>query len=285
MKNLKLANFVGLTVAAATMCLPALAQLNNPQGLAFDRAGHLLIANSGANNVLRVNATTGQIVQRITSGVSGPSHLAFDSLGNLYVTNKTANTVTEYDAAGTLTRTISGSFIQGPTGVAVDAYGDVYIANNSANNVVAVNVDGGLMETLTADKSGFAFTAPGALAIYGQDLYVGLGPGSGENAVIGYNVGEFLTGDPSEKVFCTNSINTGPTGIAFDSSGNIYVSDLYSGSWSLYSPSGVFQFAVSSGYATGIAWDKTTGYIYVTDAVANNINVFTTAGAPVTTLF
>jgi DNA-binding beta-propeller fold protein YncE len=131
----------------------------------------------------------------------------------------------------------------------------------------------------------FLFTAPGALAINGQDLYLGLGPGSGENAVISYNVGEFLTGYPKEQVVFTNSINTGPTGITFDSAGNVYVSDLYSGTWAQYNSSGVFQFAVTSGYPEGIAWDKATGYIYVTNAQANNVNVFTTSGSVVTTLF
>jgi sugar lactone lactonase YvrE len=243
--------------------------------------------------VLKINASTGQILQAITAGVSGPSRLAFDTLGNLYVANTTANTITEYDTVytntgpgpGTLIRTISGSFIQRPNGVAVDAYGDVYISNGGTNSVVAVNVDGGLVETLTVDNSGFSFTAPGPLAIHGQDLYLGLGPQPGENAVISYNVGEFLTSNPKERVVYTNSVNTGPTGIAFDSAGNVYVSDVYSGSWVQYNSSGAFQFAVTSGYAEGIAWDASTGYIYVTDGVANNIGVFTTAGAPVTTLF
>ena len=63
------------------------------------------------------------------------------------------------------------------------------------------------METLTEDESGFPFLAPGALVIHGQDIYGGFGPCSEEarsksscdNAVIGYNVGEFLTGNPKEK--------------------------------------------------------------------------------------
>ncbi|MGA2575451.1 MAG: NHL repeat-containing protein [Bryobacteraceae bacterium] len=293
MTNRKQARFFTLALLAASLALPSMAQLHNPNGLAVDSHGRLWIANNGANSVLKVNASTGQVLQRITDGLDGPSRLAFDSLGNLYVANTTGNTITEYDTAytnsgagpGTLIRTISGSFIQGPLGVAVDAYGDVYIANGGANNVVAVNIDGGLVETITADKSGFSFTSPGALAIYGQDLYLGLGPQPGENAVISYNVGEFLTGDPKEQVVFTNSVNTGPTGIAFDSAGNVYVSDLFSGTWAQYNPSGVFQFAVTSGFPEGIAWDPATGYIYVTNSSANNIGVFTTSGTPVTTLF
>jgi DNA-binding beta-propeller fold protein YncE len=147
MTNIKQARFLTLTLLAASVALPAMAQLNNLNGLAFDSRGRLWIANNNDNNVLKVNATTGRILQRITDGVDGPTRLAFDSLDNLYVANTNANTITEYDAAGSLVRTISGSYIQKPLGVAVDAYGDIYVANSATNNVVALNVDGGLVET------------------------------------------------------------------------------------------------------------------------------------------
>jgi hypothetical protein len=50
-----------------------------------------------------------------------------------------------------------------------------------------------LVETLTKDKSAFPFTSAGPLAIHGRDIYAGFGPQPGTNAVISYNVGEFLT--------------------------------------------------------------------------------------------
>jgi len=228
MTNIKQARYLSLTLLAASLALPAMAQLNNPNGLAFDSRRHLWIANTNDNNVLKVNATTGQILQRITTGADDPTRLAFDSLGNLCVANTNGNTIT------------------------------------------------GLVETLTADNSGFSFAAPGSLAINGPDLYLGLGPGSGENAVISYNVGEFLTGDPKEQVVFTNSTNTGPTGITFDSAGNVYVSDLYSGTWAQYNnSSGALEFAVTSGYPEGIAWDKTINCPYLMNSSANNISVFT----------
>jgi DNA-binding beta-propeller fold protein YncE len=293
MTNIKHTKFFSLTFLAASLALPAMAQLHNPNGLAVDSRDRLWIANNGANSVLKVDPCTGQILQKITDGLDGPSRLAFDSLGHLYVANANGNTITEYDTAytrsgpgpGTLIRTISGSFIQRPLGVAVDAYGDVYIANNGANNVVVVNIDGGLVETLTADNSGFSFSAPGALAIHGLDLYLGLGPGFGENAVISYNVGEFLTNNPKERVVFTSSTYTGPTGVAFDNAGNVYVADLYSGTWTRYNSSGVLQLEVSAPSPEGIAWDSATGYLYVTNSSANNIGVFTTSGSPVSTLF
>ena len=48
--------------------------------------------------------------------------------------------------------------------------------------------------------------------------------------MISYNVGEFLTDDPAERSRLYNdNVNTGPTGIAFDSQSNVYISELYSG--------------------------------------------------------
>jgi sugar lactone lactonase YvrE len=280
--------FFNPVLLATLFALPFSAQagtLNNPQGLAFDSQGHLWIANQNDNNVIEATATgTGSVISTVTDGINGPSRLAFDSLGNLYVANTNGNTVTEYNSAGTLIRTISGSFIDQPLGLAVDAFGDVYIANNGLNNVIAVNISGNVIETLTEDNSGIEFNAPGAIGINGEDIYIGLG-GSGLDGVIRYNGGEFLTGNPAEQVIYTNSVNTGPTGIAFDNSGNVYVSDLYSGTWVQYNSAGVLQRSVNSGYSTGIAWDNKNHYVYVTNAVENEINYYTRTGTLKGTLF
>ena len=42
-------------------------------------------------------------------------------------------------------------------------------------------------------------------------------------------MGEFLTGDPQEITVYNDNVNTGPTGAAFDSKGNVYISEYYSG--------------------------------------------------------
>jgi len=51
----------------------------------------------------------------------------------------------------------------------------------------------------------------------------------------------------------------------------LYVADYYAGAWAQYNSSGVFQFAVNVPSPEGIAWDKTTGYIYVTNSGASPI--------------
>jgi hypothetical protein len=267
-----------LTVLLAVcFAVPAHAQLNDPNGLAFDSAGNLWVANEGANNVLELNPTTGAVLNTITSGISGPTRLAFDGAGNLYVTNFTTGTITVYNKSLALTRTISG--LSHPLGVAVDAYGDIYAANNLSNDIVAYNAAGDLVETLTQDKSGVPFTAPGALAISGADIYAAVIGGD----VISYNIGNFLTDFPIEITKYTDSVSTGPTGILVR--GDIYVSYRFSNDVVKYGPAGkaVLTITVGMSLPEGIALDK-SGNIYVSNAGTPSITVYSSAGVLLRTL-
>lgn len=269
------------------LAFTANAQLNNPNGLAFDASGNLWVANSGANQVLEVNPTNGQVLSTITESVSSPTRLAFSG-DELYVTNLGTNNVTVYDIANLqLETTINSTAINRPLGVAVDAYGDVYIADNSANNVIALNTNGRLAETLTQDNSGYQFGAPGALVIHGRNIYAGFGPGSGKNAVISYNVGEFLTGYPQEITVYNDNVNTGPTGVAFDSEGNVYISEFYSGTavkYDLgYGHKPVLVISQDVGAPEGIAVDS-SGNIYVSNSSLNTITVYNSLGTLINTL-
>jgi streptogramin lyase len=276
--------------------LPASAQqFNNPNGILFDSKGHLWLANSGDNNVLELSISncTATILNTITNGISSPTRLAFDNSDNLWVTNLGNNTITVYNdlkAPGAkLLKTISNSAISRPLALAVDVYGDFYVGDNNTNSVVAFNVDNGLVETLTEDKSGFPFLAPGALVIHGQDIYAGFGPCSVEarsksscdNAVIRYNVGEFLTGNPKEiSPVYTYPNQTGPTGVAFDKKGYVYVSYYTTPSWVKYNASGVFQFEVQDGVSgpEGIQLDS-SGNVYIPNSAGNTLTVYNSSGA------
>lgn len=279
---------VMLGALALCLSLTANAQFNNPNGIVFDSSGNLWLANSGANQVLKLRPSDGTILATITSHLDGPTRLVF-AFGSLYVTNISGNNVTVYNAT-TLAyeRTITNSSIARPLALAVDAYGDVYIGDNSTNNVIALNIGGGLIETLTEDNSGYQFIAPGVLTIHGTDMYAGFGRNVGENAVISYNVGEFLTNDPKEITVYNDNVNTGPTGVAFDTSGNIYISEYTSATAVKYKiGSGSTPTLVinqGTGGCEGIAVDS-SGNIYVSNSSLNNITVYApTGGAPINTL-
>src|SRR6266513_2312885 len=57
--------------------------LNNPLGLAFDRAGNLFVADTGTGAVYKF--TPEGVQTTFASGLPFPAGLAFDSAGNLFV--------------------------------------------------------------------------------------------------------------------------------------------------------------------------------------------------------
>ena len=60
-------------------------RVQHPDGLAFDAAGNLYVANSGNDTVSEV--TPAGVVSTFASGFNFPDGLAFDAAGNLYVAN------------------------------------------------------------------------------------------------------------------------------------------------------------------------------------------------------
>src|SRR5438132_10339909 len=100
----------------------AKAQLDQPQGFAFDRAGNLYISDSANNRVRRVD-TNGVITTVAGNGrhgysgdggpavhasLSDPYGLAFDAQGNLYVAEPDEGVVRRIDTKGVIT-TVAGT--------------------------------------------------------------------------------------------------------------------------------------------------------------------------------
>ena len=276
---------IGFLVVCLAIVTQAQIPLNQPNGLAFDRKGNLYVANYGTSQVLIYDTSLNQ-VNSVSAGLNGPTRLAFDTFGDLYVTNFTGNNVTMYDP--NLHQVITGTIsqkISKPLGVAVDAYGDVYVANNGNNTISVYDVNGNVVGTLSQDSSARTFSAPGALAIHGRSIYVGTGPTAGPNYVTSYNVGQLLTLHPPELDTYTDTVNTGPTGVAFDHAGNVYISDFYSGTATKYSEDGKLLLVINNqtSHCEGIALDK-AGNIYVANAPANTITVYDPNGNLINTL-
>jgi streptogramin lyase len=270
-----------------SLSMAASAQLTSPTGLAFDSSGHLWVANDQPDQVLEIDPSTGNVLNTITEGLNHPLRLFFGTDSILYVANGNGNNITAYNIQTLkLVRTVSAKSITFPLAVAADAYGDVYVGNNSLNNVVALNIGNGLVETLSQDKSGYRFVAPGAMAIRGANIYIGFGPGFGTDGVISYNVGEFLVGNAKEITFYNDNIDTGPTGIAFDGKGNVYISEFYSNTWVKYAPVGGSPLlVVSKGIAQpeGIAVDW-NGNVFVANSTLANITEYNPAGKLIKTI-
>jgi uncharacterized protein (TIGR03437 family) len=172
------------------------AQLNTPQGIAFDPNGSIYIADSRNNRVRRVSPlgimTTFAGDGTISPG-GGPSaygdggpatsaqlHLpmgvAVDKSGNVYIADSGDNTIREVTADGNIATIAGDSFpsyqgdaglaikaeLHGPEDVAVDSSGNIYIADTQNAYIRKVTSDGNI--NYIAGDGSIGFTGDGGYA-------------------------------------------------------------------------------------------------------------------------
>jgi uncharacterized protein YjiK len=270
--------------------------LSGLSGLVVDASGNTFIADSQNNKVFKITsggtlsvfAGTGAAVSwssappAITPGpatsadLAGPSGLAVDSSGNLYVALTSSRRVVKITPSGTLS-IVAGTgqwfdpmalprtdpvLSPGPA-TSVDLNRPTGVAVDSAGNLFIL--DGGYRKVLKVTTGGTLSVVAGS-GSYGAP-----------------------TAGPA-----TSSDLEDPTGIAVDSSGNLYIADSGSkkvlkvttgGTLSVFAGTGTAGLptpgpATSSNLGTlnGIAVDS-TGNVFITDSTNNLIDKITPAGA------
>lgn len=152
-----------------------------PTGMVSDKAGNLVIVDTGNDQVRKVDSTT-QIVTAIAGsfvgdGASGtganlnaPSSMGFDSLGNLYVAESFGHRIRQLSSSGVIT-TFAGTGVTGSSGdggpavsatlawpqaVAAGNNGDVFIADIFGQVIRKVDASG-IISTLVPFNSDFFF--------------------------------------------------------------------------------------------------------------------------------
>jgi len=302
-----------LATIASFAVAPAHSQVcplgNSPEGLAFDTEGNLWAAYYDTNtifvfspsdyNTVAIDATGDAMFNSQYGGINGPTRIATAPSTDIYdgpyvfVTNSAGNSISVLTRSGLYEGQIQG--LQRPLGVAVNGSLDLFVANNQTSNIGAwfapsiigdppQNAGYTSLGVKTTDYNGHLFSAPGALAINGQNLYVATNDGT----VHAYNEAEFLLSyewifpeGMAEIATYADGSSGGPTGIAFDNEGNVYVSYYYSSDVVKYSPSGTklmppITAAVSQ--PEGIAVEPSTGYVYVANTGTHNITMYNSEG-------
>jgi sugar lactone lactonase YvrE len=120
--------------------------LTNPTGVAADFLGFLYIADSQANQIIRValdgSGATVVPLTGLTSPLSGPTGLTLDN-DNLYIADSGNNRLIALSfATGTASVINPGGGLSNPTGIAVDASGTIIAANTGAGNILQVTPSG-----------------------------------------------------------------------------------------------------------------------------------------------
>ena len=132
----------GVLSTLSTSPLP----LTHPTGVAADSLGYLYIADSLANQIIRVALDgSGSIVVPITgltTPLSGPTGLTLDNT-NLYIADSGNNRIVVLSfSTGVATVLNPGGGLSNPTGIAVDASGTIIVANTGAGNILQVTPSG-----------------------------------------------------------------------------------------------------------------------------------------------
>ena len=220
-------------------------------GIAIDTSNNLYVTDATNGTVRKI--TSGGVVSTLVSGgLNQPAGLAVDSSGNVYVADAGNFVIRKVTPAGTMT-TFAGVVGQSesttgpvatakfdyPTGVAVDSSGNVYVVDTAAN--VILKVAGGNVAVLAGQSStpgytdgpaaGSYFTHPYAIAAdTAGDLFVTDGSplclvreisAAGQVTTVGGYPG--LPGDLDGTG--VNAWFNGPTGLAVNAGGILYVAD------------------------------------------------------------
>ena len=189
------------------------ARLIRPFGVALDDAGNLYIADRDDPRIRKVDAggtitTVAGIRTRGFSGDGGPATsaqinsprgVALDGAGNLYIVDTGNNRIRKVDTSGIIT-TVAGTGdagfsgdggpatsarLSGPRGVALDDAGNLYIADRDNNRIRKVDTSGTITTVAGTGDAGFS-------------------------------------GDGGPALSATLN---GPSGVALDGAGNLYIAE------------------------------------------------------------
>lgn len=148
------------------------ARLNNPRGIALDRAGNLYIADSSNDRVRLVDKSTGVITTIVGSGERGfagdsgsartaslhfPHGIAVDDAGNLYIADAGNHRIRKVEAGAATIMTVAGTgriefYGEGgpataaglfaPRGLALGAEGNLYVSDTQHGCIRKVDREG-----------------------------------------------------------------------------------------------------------------------------------------------
>jgi sugar lactone lactonase YvrE len=278
--------------------VPTGSNINNPRGFAPDGTGAFYEADFGGNAIYLIPSTGGTVTTPIagsTTGISGqvdangtaarfngPSDIVYDGSTYYYIVDNGANTIRQMTNSPYTVNTIAGingTAVEGdnttgtlatfnkPYGITYDGAGFLYVTDNIGNTVRKISTTAPFAVTtivstglnaptgITYDGNGFLYIANTG----GNTILKVATTGGTPTVFAGSGTAGSANGTGIAATFSS------PTGVAFDASGNLLVSDRATAIIRSITPAGVVStFLASVGTPYGIATDN-KGNLFIGD--------------------
>ncbi|PTY06220.1 hypothetical protein DB347_12290 [Opitutaceae bacterium EW11] len=310
------------------------ARFNGLRGIAVDSAGQIFVADTFNHTIRKVNTSGDVTTFAGTPGTSGsadgtgtaaqfdsPAGLAIDAAGNLFVADMVNHTIRKITPTGVVT-TLAGSAgnpgsddgtgasarFQNPVGVAVDGSGNIYVAD-SGNSVIRKVTSAGTVSTLagTAGETGptdgsgsqARFYSPYGVAVDGSGIiYVADTFNHTIRQISSSGAVTTLAGSAGQSGFADATAGSarfsGPSAIAVDLSGKLYVTESANHTVRTISNGSVLTIAGAAGSDGSINGDGTTarfngpqgvavsasGSVFVSDTLNSTVRKLTRSSTP-----
>jgi sugar lactone lactonase YvrE len=298
---------------------------NHPNSVAVDSSGHVYVADAFNHTIRKISP--GRVVSTLAgSGAEGfadgagtvasfrePRGVVVDSSGHVYVADSLNHAIRKISPSGVVSTLAGGTYgfadgagrvasFSNPAGVAVDSSGHAYVADMENHTIRKISPSG-VVSTLAGGTYGFAdgagaaasFNWPDGVAVDGSGhVYVAdrknrairkISPGGMVRTLAGGSYG-FADGTGAAASF------SGPSGVAVDGSGHVYVADEYNNVIRKISPSGVVStlagsgargFADGTGAAASFSWPSgvsvdSDGHVYVADTYNHVVRKISPSG-------